>query len=541
MFDPRVYKTSRVSSPSDKTAALDEDGDEAPTSHGESPSPGAAAGDDGPDDDPLDADDDAGDEDDGLEDDSDTRARDDASEPRKVGGAVGEDLAPRPPRVLRYLFYLIWLFAIPGALAITAVRLLKPSPLMLHSVGWVQRFVGEQQVPATIMFFTVFAMILWRLRHVLPFAGVAGVVGRTDLPARLRGKYDDASQLIAEARRILANKREDVKRKLTRKQRDGLVDALSKLEGSMRTEKLDEDKFKSALAKADNLVAEHLGQWRKGELREYAESIGVAVAVALILRFFVIEAFKIPSGSMIPTLMIGDHIFVAKYAYGPLLPRSDTRLYEDLPPQRGDVMVFKFPENKEQDFIKRVIALPGDTLEAVNGRPVINGWLVPHCKVGKIELPNGTRGHLYAEFLTDKAYLTMFDDPPGTATCKRDADCGGARSCRGGVCGLLQGPFAVQPGEVWVMGDNRNNSHDSRSWRGGSGAGVPFENIKGRAMFVWWSWDPRGGVALDRLFVNVMGPPKLPPGVSEDLTLGLQKCLRERPPIEQTTPPKPAG
>jgi signal peptidase I len=462
----------------------------------------------------------------------------------KKGGEPPDEpraLPARPPRVLRYLFYVVWLFAVPLALALTAVRLLKPSPLLIHSVDWVRRFVGEQQVPAAIMFFTLFAMILWRLRHVLPLAGVAGVVGRTDLPTRLRGKYDDASQLLMEGRRILANKRAELARTLTKKQREAIVKALDQLEAVMREEKMAEDKFHAALAKADTLVAEHLGRWRKGELREYTESIGVAVAVALILRFFVIEAFKIPSGSMIPTLMIGDHIFVAKYAYGPLLPRSDTRLYEDLPPERGDVMVFKFPENKQQDFIKRVIALPGDILEAVDGRPVINGWLAPHCKVGKLELPSGARGHLYLEYLADKTYLTMYDDPQSNMVCKRDADCGGARSCRGGVCGLLQGPYHVAQNEVWVMGDNRNNSHDSRSWRGGGGAGVPFENIKGRAMFVWWSWDPRGGVALDRLFVNVMGPPKLPPGMPEDVSLGLDKCKRERPPIEQTTPPPPGN
>jgi signal peptidase I len=460
------------------------------------------------------------------------------SEPKKAEPAA---VLARPPRVLRYLFYLVWLVIVPVALAGTAVKLLKPSPLLIHDVDVVRQFVGEQQVPAAIMFFTLFAMILWRLRHVLPLAGVAGVVGRTDLPARLRGKYDDASQLLLEARRILANKRAELARTMTKKQREATVKSLDQLEAVMREQKLPEDKFSSAFAKADTLVAEHLGRWRKGELREYTESIGVAVAVALILRFFVIEAFKIPSGSMIPTLMIGDHIFVAKYAYGPLLPRSDTRLYEDLPPERGDVMVFKFPENKAQDFIKRVIALPGDTLEAVDGRPVINGWIAPHCKVGKLELPSGARGYLYLEYLGEKSYLTMYDDPQSNMVCKKDADCGGARSCRGGVCGLLQGPYHVDVNEVWVMGDNRNNSHDSRSWRGGAGAGVPFENIKGRAMFVWWSWDPRGGVALDRLFVNVLGPPKLPPGVPEDVSLGLTKCKSERPPLEQTTPPPPGA
>jgi signal peptidase I len=87
------------------------------------------------------------------------------------------------------------------------------------------------------------------------------------------------------------------------------------------------------------------------------------------------------------------------------------------------------------------------------------------------------------------------------------------------------------------MGDNRNNSHDSRSWRGGLGAGVPFENIKGRAMFVWMSFGPGGGISQDRLFVNVMGRPKLPAEHDAALESGLEKCLQTRPPVSQTTPP----
>jgi signal peptidase I len=375
----------------------------------------------------------------------------------------------------------------------------------------------------------------------LPFATVAGVLARRDLPPQLGSKFDDAAHLCVEARGIMVSRKQEVQRSLGKRERDTIDKALDQLEEQMRAEKIDEKQLLSALAKAEQLTSQHLGRWRKGELREYAESIGVAVAVALVLRFFVIEAFKIPSGSMIPSLMIGDHIFVAKYAYGPLLPRSDTRLYERLPPARGDVMVFKFPENKDQDFIKRVIALPGDTLEAIDGRPVINGWVAPHCFVGRIDMPHGMKGYLYLEHLGDKSFLTMFDEELEDQACSTDRDCGGAGNCRGSVCGTLQGPYRVAANEVWVMGDNRNNSHDSRSWKGGMGAGVPFENIKGRAMFVWWSWDPRGGVALDRLFVNVMGPPRLPPGTSAELLGGLKKCVEERPPLDKTTPPDPRG
>src|SRR6204780_3861567 len=120
----------------------------------------------------------------------------------------------------------------------------------------------------------------------------------------------------------------------------------------------DQEAFMNALARADGEVDVRLGRWRKSEVREYLEAILMAVAVAFALRAFVIEAFKIPSGSMIPTLMVGDHIFVNKFSYGPAIPYTHARVWTNMPPHRGDVMVFAYPENMEQDFIKRVIALP---------------------------------------------------------------------------------------------------------------------------------------------------------------------------------------
>jgi len=247
---------------------------------------------------------------------------------------------------------------------------------------------------------------------------------------------------------------------------------------------------------------------------------------------------------MIPTLMIGDHIFVAKYAYGPLLPYSDTRLYSRLPPARADVMVFKFPERKEDDFIKRVIALPGDKLEVLDGRPIINDWLVPHCYVGRLSPKFGAAGELYVEYLGDKSYLTMFESKPTVRACQHKRDCAGTKECVAGRCGRRQGPYPsrgkrIAKDEVWVLGDNRNNSHDSRSWRDGLGGGVPLENIKGRAMFVWLSWHPGGDFAFSRLFTSVMGPPRLPKGIPASLLKSLNKCLQQRPPVAKTTPPKP--
>jgi signal peptidase I len=232
---------------------------------------------------------------------------------------------------------------------------------------------------------------------------------------------------------------------------------------------------------------------------------------ALGYTFFL---FKNPSGSMIPTLLVGD--------------RFVTRRGFHTPPRRGDVIVFRFPENPAQEFVKRIAAVPGDTLEALDGRPVINGWLAPHCYVGPYP-QEGRTGHLYVEYLGDATYGTLFDQKTGEQACKADAECGEGR-CRGGVCGTLQGPFTVHRDEVWVMGDNRNNSHDSRSWRGGLGAGVPFDNVHGTALKVWL------GAVGGRFGAPIDGPPVLPPEASA-LQPALDGCLRDRPPPALTTPP----
>ncbi|HEY6558267.1 MAG TPA: signal peptidase I [Polyangiaceae bacterium] len=431
--------------------------------------------------------------------------------------------APAPPhsKLTRYAFWAFWFFLVPLGLAVLSVKLLKPSE-MLVPTGVVERIrwlVQDQQVPAAIVLFTAFEMLLYHYRHYLPLSGKIGTSGRSDLPRELRRDFEQALQLLEEAERITNKNRKNIERDVARPAREDLSDSLDELRASMEDERFDADRFDAAHARAAELVQRHLGRWQKGELREYAESIGIAVGVALLLRAFVVEAFKIPSGSMLPTLQIQDHIFVNKFAYGPSVPLSQSRLFSNLPPKRGDVMVFEFPDpvpsNPRQDFIKRVIALEGDTLEVESGHPIINGWRVPNCRVGDYEFYEGDdvslkRGELYVEFIGDYSYLTLFEE--GHSESK-------------------QGPYQVKPGEVWVLGDNRNNSSDSRAWYGGRGGGVPYPNIKGRAMFVWW------GVTADRLLVHVLGKPKLPKGAPDELLQAIEKCLAERPPVEQTTPP----
>jgi signal peptidase I len=439
---------------------------------------------------------------------------------------------PEPKSKLpRYVFWAIWFVLIPGVLAALAVWVLKPSTPDASASGLAKLrwLIQDQPVPAGIVLFTVFEMVLYHFRYFLPFAGQVGLGGRSDLPPELRREYEQAAHLIDEAERVRERNEKAIQRHVPKTARDELSKSLSNLRDAMEAKSFDRDEFESAYEKSLKLVDRHLGRWRKGELREYAESIGIAIGVALLLRAFVVEAFKIPSGSMLPTLQIQDHIFVNKFAYGPTVPFTKARLFERMPPKYGDVMVFEFPdpnpENPRQDFIKRVIARPGDTLAVEAGHPIINGWRVPSCLVGNYEFQEGDehstkRGELFVEFLGEYSYLTVFEDDRFDGR---------------------QGPYHVAPGEVWVLGDNRNNSSDSRAWYGGRGGGVPFANIKGRALFVWMSFGSDGGITWDRLLVNVMGRPRLPKEAADELDAGIEKCLASRPSISQTTPPAPTG
>lgn len=182
---------------------------------------------------------------------------------------------------------------------------------------------------------------------------------------------------------------------------------------------------------------------RKSLVREYAEAIFIALLLALFIREFVVQAFKIPSGSMIPTLLVGDHILVNKFIYGIKMPVTGQVVVPVKEPARNDIIVFKYPLNPSQDFIKRVIGLPGDTIEIINKKLYINGK--PLANDHGVSLDN----------------RIMTEGP-------RDNF----------------GPVTVPPHSLFVMGDNRDNSADSRFWRF-----VDYKNIKGKAFILYWSWD----------------------------------------------------
>ncbi len=442
---------------------------------------------------------------------------------------VEKALPPPTRRLLKTAYWTLWFILTPFAVASLLVWALTPASGVDRGglLGWLESWVREQPVPVGIVTFTLFEMSLWAARHRLPLSSHAHPAFRADLPKGLRGPFERARMLLEEAASLLAKHKGAVQNELSANDREKLRIDLESLEASMEREPFDEEAFVDALVRADGEVDVRLGRWRKSEIREYAESIFVAIAVAMALRAFVLEAFKIPSGSMIPTLQVGDHIFVNKFTYGPAIPYTHTRLWSRMPPERGDVIVFAYPEHPEQDFIKRVIAIPGDKLEARGGHPILNGWEVPSCYAGPYSYTEGQEGgrhegELFVEFLEDEAFLTLYDrQSPQTD---------------------YQGPFYVKPGEVWVMGDNRNNSHDSRVWWGGQGGGVPFENVKGRALFVWLS--VADSMDWSRISAPVMGRPpgKGPfgtlPATMKALEPAIDTCLRARPSVDHTTPPR---
>ena len=187
---------------------------------------------------------------------------------------------------------------------------------------------------------------------------------------------------------------------------------------------------------------------RKSVVREYAEAIAIAILLALVIRTLIVQAFTIPSGSMMDTLLVGDYILVNKFLYGPELPVTDFRLPGLRQPERGDIIVFKYPQDEKRDFIKRIVGTPGDTVQVRGDQVFLNGTLLAEPYVRRTEGPLGDRGQSY---------------------------CGYAYGCE---------PTVVPADSYFVMGDNRNNSQDSRYW-----GFVKKEKIKGKAFLIYWSWD----------------------------------------------------
>ncbi len=432
-------------------------------------------------------------------------------------GADRPELGPPPNGVLRSVYYTLWFVLVPFVAVALLVWGLTPPSGEAESgpLAPLQAAVRSQPVPISIVLFVMIATAFLLVGHRLPLAAHAHPPLPEGVSPDFRAAFGRARALVDEARLLRARHGS----KVSGRARQAARAATHALEAAMTQKPFDPERFERTVGKLEDVLDGRFSAFRKGEVREYIESIGFAILVALGLRAVVVEAFKIPSGSMIPTLQVGDHIFVNKFIYGPAIPFTSARFWKNLPPKRGDVMVFAYPEDPEKDFIKRVIGLPGDRVEARNGHPVINGWEVPSCLVGTYEYDDfepirmRRSGQLFVEYLGTEAFLTLYNK-------------------QGDIPGKVEGPYSVLPNQVFVMGDNRHNSHDSRAWFNGQGGGVPFENIRGKALFVWLSL----GNSMDwgRLGTPVMGRPRLPADMKH-LDGAMEKCLRERP--AGTNPP----
>lgn len=184
---------------------------------------------------------------------------------------------------------------------------------------------------------------------------------------------------------------------------------------------------------------------KKSQILEYVKAIGTALILALVIRAYVVQAFKIPSGSMLQTLLIGDHILVNKFIFGTTVPFTDKRVLILTKPKTGDIIVFKYPEDPSRDFIKRVVGVEGDTVESKNKTVFVNGKRL---------------NETYVQYTDNSGH----------------ADGLGPRD--------NFGPYLVPKNKFFVMGDNRDQSYDSRFW-----GYVDISDIKGKAFVIYWSWD----------------------------------------------------
>jgi len=317
-----------------------------------------------------------------------------------------------------------------------------------------------------------------------------------------------------------------------------MADATRELRGLLAESVHDNARISDVAERLDEMVDNNLDFGAGEELWDYAETLVAALLIALFIRTFLFEAFKIPSGSMIPTLMVDDHIFVSKFIYGVRLPFSRVRLFDWREPERGEVIVFEYPGDDEEhgkDFIKRVVAIPGDRIRVENNLVYINGSVTEgtrvitrhtQCKMApgekcthlpqlgdrtvfaragrRARLPGcpctylmesggGTTWMTQHVWPTVECACTTFEDKEPPASNSPDwpdmrqrlsfldgwTD-QGERWLRRKPDGRID--MEVPEGYVFVMGDNRDNSKDGRYW-----GLVPRENIRGKALFIWWA------------------------------------------------------
>ncbi|MFL5431248.1 MAG: signal peptidase I [Myxococcales bacterium] len=297
----------------------------------------------------------------------------------------------------------------------------------------------------------------------------------------------DARSLARSAARLLKKHRA----KLSPAAIDEVEEALVGIHGALSTTKAGTPAVE-ARARLDGALERHLSFARKSAAREYTESIGGAILVALLLRAFVFEPFHIPSGSMIPTLLVGDFIFVNKMSYGLRIPFTDPakvhKLWEGAP-KRGDVVVFIVPQHPDVDYVKRVVGLPGDRIDIRDNVLYVNGVEQRRTEAGEYTYTEHSEYTDSDVEVTTKEYIEDLAGVKHPVLQRRDP-------------GFIRNmSFEVEEGRLFMMGDNRDNSADSRV-EGGIGQ-IPFSYVKGRASVIWISFGGKAGIRFERIFRSV--------------------------------------
>ena len=406
-----------------------------------------------------------------------------------TSASLDEAMAARRPdaqlkaqRSLRWRERLTSLWAPVTVLGLAFIPYVVLIQLAPRSAAWAQPLM---QLLALALVLAFAGLVVWRLasRH-----------ERT-----LRALRRDARELMAEIDVLLARAQGKVAEPtLVRLGEQALRVESASLES-------DEAALKRELESLNTLTSEHLGVYRRRSAIDFTSGFLKALAIALLIRTIVVEPFKIPSGSMLPTLEIGDQVFVNKFIYGVRIPFTNYVPFVAVrPPARGDVIVFNNPVDESKDFIKRVVGLPGDRVELIDEVVHLNGVAQERRKLADDFVVWNQDAHgwvadelvLYEERLSEYGHATLQrpDHPRGRTT---------------------EGPYVVPEGQVFVMGDNRDNSADSRYGLGGpvdGAAYVPYGHIKGKAMVIWFAWGHGGlgsslfggsGLRTDRLFLPV--------------------------------------